>query len=158
MTSYFFLWRVYVRNISLSYYIGAIGKALKSILGPIKYIRARTKKGKLTGFRTGDIFVDIVAPKEHLHPPPKIGKGISTVDVYHQEQKQSRTETECGNCKESGHTRRDCSNQPVCYDCSQPGHTRGSGSVLQDGSRHLKLENCLIFEYIRLTDLFWGTL
>lgn len=120
--------RVYVRNIPLSYDNGEIEKALKSksvqLLGPIKYVRARTKEGKLTNFKTGDRFVDIITPKEPL--PKKIGMGIFTASVYHKEQKQSRADIECGNCKQSGHIRRDCPNQPVCYDCSQPGHRRGS--------------------------------
>lgn len=122
--------RVYVRNIPLSYDNGEIEKALRSKsvqpLGPIKYVRARTKEGKLTNFKTGDRFVDIITPKEPL--PKKIGMGIFTASVYHKEQKQSRADIECGNCKESGHIRRDCPNQPVCYDCSQPGHKRGSES------------------------------
>ena len=33
---------------------------------------------------------------------------------------------ECGNCKQKGHKRKDCENDPVCYECLQPGHKRGS--------------------------------
>ena len=62
--------RVYVRNIPLSYDNGEIEKALRSKsvqpLGPIKYVRARTKEEKLTNFKTGDRFVDIITPKEPL--------------------------------------------------------------------------------------------
>lgn len=140
--------RVYVRNIPLSYDNGEIEKALKGkgvqILSQIRYVRARTKEGKLTNFKTGDRFLDIITPEEPL--PKKIGMGIFTASVYHKEQKQSRTEIECGNCKESGHVRRECPNQPVCYDCSQPGHKRGSEKCpeiqkrFRDTGSHVPLE------------------
>lgn len=140
--------RVYARNIPLSYDNGEIEKALKSkgvqILSQVRYVRARTKEGKLTNFKTGDRFLDIVTPEEPL--PKKIEMGIFTASVYHKEQKQSRTEIECGNCKESGHIRRECPNQPVCYDCSQPGHKRGSENCpetqrrLRDTGSHATLE------------------
>ena len=52
---------------------GEIENALKSknaqLLGPMKYVRARTKEGKLTNFNTGDRFVDIITPKEPFNPP-----------------------------------------------------------------------------------------
>ena len=35
---------------------------------------------------------------------------------------------ECGNCKEKGHLRRDCPNEPVCFACGEKGHKRGSDS------------------------------
>ena len=40
------------------------------MVSPIKYVRARTKEGKLTNFKTGDRFVDVVIPSE---PLPKKG-------------------------------------------------------------------------------------
>lgn len=120
--------RVYVRNIPLSYDNGEIEKALKSkkaqLIGQIKYVRARTKEGKLTNFKTGDRFVDIITPNEPL--PKTVEMGLFKASVYHKEQKQSKNEIECGNCRGKGHVRRECTNEPVCYDCSKPGHKRGS--------------------------------
>ena len=41
------------------------------MLGNLKYVRARTSAGKLTNFKTGDRFVDIVVSPEPL-PKKKI--------------------------------------------------------------------------------------
>ena len=92
--------------------------------GPLKYVRARTPQGNLTNFKTGDRFVDIVVPSEPL--PKKKPMGLFTASLYHKEQKQALKEIECGNCKQTGHVRKDCTNDPVCYDCLKPGHKRGS--------------------------------
>lgn len=116
--------RVYVRNIPLSYDNAEIEKALKgqdvTMVSDLKYVRARTKQGKLTNFKTGDRFIDIVKPKEPL--PKKLEMGIFTASVYHREQRQAISEMECGNCKEKGHLRRDCPNEPVCFACGEKGH------------------------------------
>ena len=120
--------RLYVRNIPLSYDNAAITSALNNMgvkmLGDLKYVRARNKQGKLTNFKTGDRFVDIIVPDEPL--PKKKRMGDFTASLYHKEQKLPRTEIECGNCKEKGHLRRECQNEPVCYECMQSGHKRGS--------------------------------
>ena len=57
------------------------------MVSDLKYVRARTKQGKLTNFKTGDRFIDIVKPKEPL--PKKLEMGIFTASVYHREQKAS---------------------------------------------------------------------
>ena len=60
--------RLYVRNIPLSYDNDVITDYLKNMwlemLGSLKYVRARTPEGKLTNFKTGDRFVEIVVPDE----------------------------------------------------------------------------------------------
>ena len=53
------------------------------IVSPIKYVRARTKEGKLTNFKTGDRFVDVVIPSEPL--PKKVPKSIWNASIYHKE-------------------------------------------------------------------------
>ena len=122
--------RVYVRNIPLSYDNAEIEKALKSLdvvtVSELKYARARTKLGKLTNFKTGDRFIDIVKPSEPL--PKKLEMGIFMGSIYHKEQKQPAADMECGICKERGHLRRDCPNEPVCFACGQIGHKKGSDS------------------------------
>lgn len=82
----------------------------------------------MTNFITGYSFLDIRTLEEPL--PKDIGMGTFTASLYHKQQKQSRTEIEYDNCKESGHIRRECPYQPVCYDCSQPGHKRDSENYL----------------------------
>ena len=120
--------RVYVRNIPLSFDNGEIEKVFRSkkieMVSPIKYVRARTKEGKLTNFKIGDRFVDVVNPSEPQ--PKKVQIGIWNASIYHNEQKQIKNNIECGNCKGKGHIRRDCPNEPVCYDCLQSGHIKGS--------------------------------
>lgn len=120
--------RLYVRNVPLSYDNEAITNSLKAMgvnmLSDLKYVRARTAAGKLTNFKTGDRFVDIIVPSEPL--PKKKSMGLFTASLYHKEQRQSKAEIECGNCKQPGHVRRDCGNEPICYDCLKPGHKRGS--------------------------------
>ena len=67
--------RLYVRNITLSFDNDEITNELKSMgvemIGSLKYVRARTPQGKLTNFKTGDRFVEIVVPPEPL-PKKKI--------------------------------------------------------------------------------------
>ena len=120
--------RVYVRNIPLSFDNGEIEKVFRSkkieMVSPIKYVRARTKEGKLTNFKTGDRFVDVVIPSEPL--PKKVQIGIWNASIYHKEQKQIKNDIECGNCKGKGHVMRDCPNEPFCYDRLQSGHIKGS--------------------------------
>ena len=120
--------RLYVRNIPLSFDNEVITNELKSMgvemLGTLKYARARTPQGQLTNFKTGDRFVEIVVPGEPL--PKKKDIGIFTASLYHKEQKQKIEDIECGNCKEKGHMRRDCVNDPVCFSCLKSGHKRGS--------------------------------
>ena len=94
------------------------------MVSPIKYVRARTKEGKLTNFKTGGRFVDVVF---FLNPcQKKVQIGIWNASIYHKEQKQIKNDIECGNCTGKGHIRRDCLNEPVCYDCLQSGHIKGS--------------------------------
>ena len=99
---------MYVRNIPLPYDNDEIENALKNMgvkmIGTLKYARARNPAGKLTNFKTGDRFAEIFLPDEPL--PPKKQTGIFTASIYHQEQKQSQSEIECGNCMEKGHTRK----------------------------------------------------
>ena len=94
------------------------------MVSPIKYVRARTKERKLTNFKTGDRFVDVVIPSEPLSK--KVQICIWNASICHKEQKQIKNDIECGNCKGKGHIRRDCPNEPVCYDCLQSGHIKGS--------------------------------
>ena len=69
--------RLYVRSIPLYYDNNTITVHLKSmgiqILGSWKNVRARNKEGKLTNFKTGDRFVDIIATRaitqEKVHGP-----------------------------------------------------------------------------------------
>ena len=68
------------------------------MIGSLKYVRARTPQGKLTNFKTGDRFVEIVVPPEPL--PKKKIVGIFIASLYHKEQKQKTEEIECGNCRE----------------------------------------------------------
>lgn len=120
--------RLYIRNIPLSFDNDVITNTLKNMgvqmLGNLKYVRARTSAGKLTNFKTGDRFVDIVVPLEPL--PKKKSMGLFTASLYHKEQRQTQSEIECGNCRQTGHVRRNCPNESVCYDCLKPGHKRGS--------------------------------
>lgn len=81
------------------------------MLVQLKYVRARTPEGKLTNFKTGDRFVDIVTPDEPL--PKKKRMGIFTATIYHKEQKQSALDIQCGNCLEKSHVRKDCKNEAV---------------------------------------------
>ena len=96
--------RLYVRNIPLSFDNDVITSYLKDmdikIQGPLKCVRARTPQGKLTNFKIGDRFVDIVVPSEPL--PKKKPMGLFTASLYHKEQKQALNEIECGNCKQTG--------------------------------------------------------
>ena len=94
------------------------------MLGTLKYARARTPKGHLTNFKTGDRFVEIVVPSEPL--PKKKDIGIFTASLYHKEPTQKIEDIECENCKEKGHMHRDCVNDPVCFSCLKSGHKRGS--------------------------------
>ena len=107
--------RLYIRNIPLSYDNSVILNSLKNMgvdmLGPLKYARARTPGGQLTNFKTGDRFVEIKVPNEPL--PKKKSMGMFEASLYHKEQKQSQKEIECGNCKEKGHLRKDCTNEAV---------------------------------------------
>ena len=120
--------RLYVRNIPLSYDNEVIANSLTTMgvqmLGSLKYVRARNKHGQLKNFKTGDRFADIIVPDEPL--PKKKQMGIFTASLYHKEQKVPKSEIECGNCKEMGHLRRECPNDPVCFECLQSGHKRGS--------------------------------
>ena len=120
--------RLYVRNIPLSYDNDVITDYLKNMdlemLGSLKYVRARIPEGKLTNFKTGDRFVEIVVPDEPL--PKKKAMGLFTASLYYKEQKQTTNEIECGNCRQTGHIRRNCPNEAVCYDCLKPGHKKGS--------------------------------
>ena len=120
--------RLYVRNIPLSYDNEVITGYLKDMnvemLGNLKYCRARTPEGKLTNFKTGDRFVEIVVPDEPL--PKKKEMGVFTASLYYKQQKQTEEEKVCGNCNETGHIRRNCPNEVVCFECNQPGHKRGS--------------------------------
>ena len=69
--------RLYVRNIPLSYDNEVISGYLKDMnvemLGNLKYCRARTPEGKLTNFKTGDRFVEIVVPDEPLPKKKEMG-------------------------------------------------------------------------------------
>ena len=94
------------------------------MLGNLKYVRARNTQGQLTNFKTGDRFVDTIVPDEPL--PKRKSMGIFTAMLYHKEQKVSKSDIECGNCKLEGHVRRECPNDPVCYECLHPGHKKGS--------------------------------
>ena len=120
--------RLYIQNIPLSYGNDVITNYLKNMglemLGSLKYVRARTPEGKLTNVKTGDRFVEIVVPDEPL--PKKKAMGPFTASLYYKEQKQTTNETECGNCRQTGHIRRNCSNEAVCYDCLRSGHKNGS--------------------------------
>ena len=120
--------RLFIRNVPLSYDNSTIEKALKdkgiNMLGHLKDVRARTLAGKLTNFKTGDRFVDIELPTIPLSK--KMSVGAFTASLYHKEQIQSLEHMECGNCKQVGHKRRDCPNDPVCYDCGKSGHKKGS--------------------------------
>ena len=120
--------RLYIRNVPLSCDNEVIINGLKSLgvvmLGSLKYARARTPQGQLTNFKTGDRFVEIVVPPEPL--PKKLDIGVFNATLYHKEQKQRIEDIECGNCKQKGHTRKNCENDPVCYDCLESGHKRGS--------------------------------
>ena len=120
--------RLYVRNIPLSYDNDVITDYLKNMglemLGSLKYVRARTQERKLTNFKTGDRFVEIGVPDEPL--PKKKAMGLFTASLYYKEQKQTTNEFGCGNCRETGHIRRNCPNEAVCYDCLKPGHKKGS--------------------------------
>ena len=105
---------LYVRNIPLSFDNDEITNELKSMgvemIGSLKYVRARTLQDKLTNFKTGDRFVEIVVPPEPLPPPPpkkkKKSVGIFTASLYRKEQKQKIEEIECRNYRKKGQTRK----------------------------------------------------
>ena len=80
------------------------------MIGSLKYARARTPQGKLTNFKTGDRFVEIVVPPEPL--PKNKSVGIFTASLYHKKQKQKIEEIECGNCREKGDTRKKLRKRP----------------------------------------------
>ena len=110
-------------------------------IGPLLYLNATRP------FKTGDSFVDIVVPSEPL--PEKKSIGLFTASLYHKEQKQTQSEIECGNCRQTGHVRRYCQNESVCYDCLKPVHKRGSplctgmqSTVMsEDNEKVVSLEN-----------------
>ena len=77
---------------------------------------------ELYTFKTGDRFADIELPGTPL--PKKLSIGWFTASIYHKEQKQTQDELECGSCRQKGHIRKDCKNEPVCYECMMPGHKR----------------------------------
>ena len=143
--------RLFIRNIPLSFDNGEILDALKSLdiemVNTLKDARARDPDGKLTNFKTGDRFVDIVVPDEPL--PKKLKISIFTASLYHKEQKNS--EKECGNCMMKGHLRKDCPNEIVCYQCRNAGHKRGDpecpsvieneAEALDDGKENDIVEN-----------------
>ena len=118
---------MFIRNIPLSFDNAEIDNALNNLkvekVNSLKYSRARDPDGKLTNFKTGDRFVDIVVPDEPL--PKKLPIGIFTASLYHKEQRTARGEIECGNCMLKGHVRKDCPNETVCYVCKNPGHKKG---------------------------------
>ena len=62
--------RLFTRNVPLSFDNSEIEDALKSkgvqLVNSMKYSRARDPDGKLTNFKTGDRFVDILVPDEPL--------------------------------------------------------------------------------------------
>ena len=120
--------RLYIRNVALSYDNGVIANYLKELnvqmLGNLKYCRARNDQGKLTNFKTGDRFVEIIVPEEPL--PKRKDMGVFTATLYYKEQKQSVEDKICGNCQETGHIRRNCPHDIICYECKQPGHKKGS--------------------------------
>ena len=107
----------------LSYDNEEIAKVLKAkgvqFAGPLKYSRARTPDNKLTNFKTGDRFIDIVVPSEPL--PKKVEVGIFNASLYHKEQKLAKDDIECGNCMMKGHLRKDCKIEVVCYQCRNVG-------------------------------------
>ena len=119
--------RLFIRNVPLSFDNAEIEKTLRNkgvvMVNPMKYSRARDPKGKLTNFKTGDRFVDIVVPDDAL--PKQMSVGAFTAFLYYKEQKQAEKELECGNCMEKGHRRKECPNTVVCYNCRQPGHKKG---------------------------------
>lgn len=119
--------RLFIRNIPLSFDNEEIAKVLKAkgvqFAGPLKYSRARTPDNKLTNFKTGDRFVDVVVPSEPL--PKKIEFGMFNGSLYHKEQKKANDDKECGNCMMKGHLRKDCKNEIVCYQCRNVGHKKG---------------------------------
>ena len=117
--------RLFIRNIPLSFDNNEIIEALKvlgvEMVNTMKDARARDPDGKLTNFKTGDRFVDMVVPDDPL--PKKLSIGIFTASLYHKEQKNS--EKECGNCMMKGHLRKNCPNEVVCYVCRNAGHKKG---------------------------------
>ena len=119
--------RLFIRNVPLSFDNTEIENALKKkgvqMVNQMKYSRARDPKGKLTNFKTGDRFVDIIVPDEAL--PKKMSVGIFNASLYYKEQKQASEDKECGNCMLTGHLRKDCPNEIVCYECRQAGHKKG---------------------------------
>ena len=125
--------RLFIRNVPLSFDNSEIDNALRGIgvemANGLKYSRARDPDGKLTYFKTGDRFVDIIVPEEPL--PKRLDIGIFTASLYHREQKQNKVDKECGNCMLKGHIRRDCPNETVCYTCRQVGHKKVILSVPQ---------------------------
>ena len=132
---------LFIRNVPLSFDNSEIEDALKSkgvrLVNSMKYSRARDPDDKLTNFKTGDRFVDILVPDEPL--PKELSVGIFTASLYHKEQKHSMGNTECGNCMLKGHVRKDCPNI-MCYECRTAGHKKGDpecplvqGNITDDG-------------------------
>ena len=82
--------RLFIMNIPLSYDNSEIEKALRGIgvemANGLKNSRAREPNGKLTNFKTGDKFVDIIVPEEPL--PKRLDIGIFIASLYHREQKK----------------------------------------------------------------------
>ena len=119
--------RLFIRNIPLSFDNSEIEKSLREkgvkMVNSMKYSRARDPNGKLTNFKTGDRFVDIIVPDDPL--PKKLEMGIFIASLYHREQKQLNKDKECGNCMLKGHIRKECPNEMVCYECREAGHKRG---------------------------------
>ena len=117
--------RLFVRNVPLSFDNNAIIEALQilgvTMVNTMKEARARDPQGKLTNFKTGDRFVDIVVPDEPLQK--KLEIGAFTASLYHKEQRNA--DKECGNCMMRGHLRKNCPNEVVCYDCRNTGHKKG---------------------------------
>ena len=137
--------RLFIRNIPLSFDNNTIANAIRNkgaeMVNALKYSRARDPSGKLTNFKTGARFVDIVIPENPL--PKKLKIGDFTASLYHKEQKQSLENKECGNCMQKGHIRKECPNEMVCYECRQPGHKKGDPECpslkeqFQDGDDYL---------------------
>ena len=84
--------RLFIRTIPLSFDNAEIYNALNNLMvekvNSLKYSRARDPDGKLTNFKTGDRFFDILVPDEPL--PKKLPIGLFTASLCHKEQRTAR--------------------------------------------------------------------
>ena len=118
--------RLYIQDVPISVadddIVTAIEKLGVKLLSPLKMERARNKDGKLTRFLTGRRFGLIELPAKPLEREVQLG--LFRMTLFYKEMKQQQ---KCGNCLQTGHMAKFCTNATVCRACKQSGHKANEG-------------------------------